>query len=104
MVFTMGGKIAPSPSLDSSRSSVQRSAFSRAISRSFPYGSCSRRLTTASTAKKNEVHALRFGFGFGGLSEMRSWIDAWGGTGHFGRRALMMLSGTRIARDQDDIW
>jgi hypothetical protein len=51
--------------------------------------------------KKNDAQAERWGGRV--CAEFSSGIAAEAGTGQRGLRALIMLKGTRMARDQEDI-
>ncbi len=108
MVLMIGGKIAPRPSLRSRRSRIHCSARRSARARKGRRRRASPTCSIASTKRKKPPQQrprkpLTAGW-LGVVPGTRSSsIRARSGTGQEGLSAQMMLSGTTIVRDQDDI-
>src|SRR5215467_3735037 len=107
MVLMMGGKIAPRPSLSTSRSWIHRSDAAIAFFRSGRHPVVSTAFSARSTARKKRAQSLgRMPRSFlsGCDTPVRSSeIPALGGTGQEGLVAHMMASGTTIVLDHAEI-
>src|SRR5713101_9230289 len=109
MVLMMGGRIAPSPSLPSSRSRIQASVVLRALPRRGVREAASIAFRAQFEARKKAVHSRcrsppagrREGRGAPG--RWSSWMFAFSGTEQEGLRAQMIERGTTMDRDQEEI-